>query len=54
MEYKEFKKKEDAKRAAMYAEAKTKANKAYNKGLWNAVKWSPFKWWAYAVYMREV
>ena len=54
MNYEEFKQIEDAKRDTKMREMQFKANKYYNEGLWDAVKWNPFKWWAFVVFKKPV
>lgn len=54
MTYEEFKKEEDIKWSLHRQELERRGNKAYNDGLWDAVKWNPFKWWGFFVYRREI
>jgi hypothetical protein len=53
MIYEEFQQAEDIKRAKQVQEAERIGAKAYNDGLWNAVKWNPFKWPIYLMYKRS-
>ncbi len=42
MEYQEFVENQEAKKRGLMAEAEREACYAYNKGLWNAVKFRPW------------
>lgn len=53
MTYEEFKQAQDIKFEKMRVNMQKKANAAYNEGLWNAVKWNPFKWWMFFVLKRS-
>lgn len=52
MMYEEFKAQEDLKREQLMIELQRKADDAYNRGLWGAVKWNPLKWWVFLVFRR--
>lgn len=53
MTYEEFERQENLKWEKMRKEAQCRGDKAYNKGLWQAVKWSPSKWWIFLMYRRD-
>ena len=54
MTYEEFKQREDAKWEKRRLELERRGNEAYNEGLWNAVRWNPFKWWIFLTYRKEI
>lgn len=52
MDYEEFKRSEDLKWQKERLRLEARSNKAYNEGLWNAVKWNPFKWWVFLMFRK--
>jgi hypothetical protein len=54
MLYEEFKARADIEWEKKRQEMQRKGNIAYNKGLWDAIKWNPFKWYAYLIFKRAI
>lgn len=52
MTYEEFKYKEDKRWALERVKLNKRADIAYNKGLWDSVKFNPFRWHVYLLLKR--
>ena len=52
VKYELFKKKMDKDLNTKREAWKIKADEAYNDGLWNSVKYSPYKWFIFALFCR--